>query len=119
MQSRDWKLTDNSAYCKEKDKIDALILSALAHGPRRIYELMAILRAEGYGNAQNDGPLELSYSMTGAIYRSAQNSLRERGLIYDSWDEYLHSGVKKELGQIYRRDLAAPDLAPMQEATNV
>jgi hypothetical protein len=112
-------MTDNAGYYKVKDKVDAIILDALRSGPQQTYALMALLRAAGYGNAANDGPLELSYSMTGAIWRSAKNSLRERGLIYDSWDVYTMTGVKNpDPTQIFRRDLAAADLAPMQEAAH-
>jgi hypothetical protein len=115
MPERRWELTDDASYSKTKDRIDAIILTALAQGPRSIYEIMAVLRAEGIGDAQHDGLLELSYSTTGTIFRSAKNSLRERGMIYDGWDAYAHSGVKKDFTQIYRRDLRARDLAPMQE----
>lgn len=111
MLLREWALTDDAAYNKAQADIDALILALLKSGPRSSYELMALLRATGYGNAQNDSPLELSYSMTGAIYRSAKNSLRRRGMIYDSWDEYKQSGVRKDpLPLIYR--------APVEEAAH-
>jgi hypothetical protein len=101
MPLRDWAVTDNAAYHKAQPEIDAIITTALLNGPRSSYDLMGLLRAAGYGNAINDNPLELSYSMTGAIYRSAQNSLRNRGIICDSWDVYFATGVRKDPGIIY------------------
>lgn len=120
MPLREWAMTDNATYHKHKDEIDAIILCALSKGPMQTYALMALLRADGYGNAQNDGPLELSYSMTGAIWRSAKNSLRERGLIYDAWDQYTETGIKNpDANQIFRRNLQVVNTAPMQEAHHV
>ncbi len=119
MPLREWTMTDNATYHKDRDKIDAIIITALANGPRRSYELIALLRAAGYGNAINDSPLELAYSMTGAIYRSAKNSLRERRIIYDGWDDYHFTGVKKDVNLIYRSDLLkTEEPAPAKEAAS-
>lgn len=118
MPLRDWTLTNDAAYHKAQAAIDEIIMTALASGPAKSYDLMELLRAAGYGNAINDNPLELAYSMTGAIYRSAKNSLRSRGLIRDSWDEYMQSG-KKDFQVIYPANLfKATEPAPMQEATH-
>jgi hypothetical protein len=118
MTLTEWAVTDEAAYAKRKDEIDAIILCALASGPKSSYELMILLRAEGVGNAADDRPLALSYSMTGAIYRSAKNSLRNRGLICDSWDVYTETGTKVPPCTILRRaDMAfvsAPAPPPPQ-----
>jgi hypothetical protein len=83
----EWAMTDNAAYAKHLEEVDAIILGALLDGPKRSYDLIDRLRLAGFGNARNDGPLELSYSMTGAIFRSAYNSLRSRGMVCDSYDK--------------------------------
>jgi hypothetical protein len=87
MPLTDWALNDNAGYSKHQDEIDSLILGELLSGPKRAVELIEVLRNAGFGNARNNGPLELSYSMTGAIYRSAYNSLRSRGFVCDSYDK--------------------------------
>ena len=105
---REWAMTDVGSYRKHSDEIDCLIVGALASGPKSIYTLMALLRAAGHGNATSDTKMDLSYSTTGAIWRSAKNSLRMRGLIYDSWDEYSVTGVKKGRSTlIYRQTTVA------------
>jgi hypothetical protein len=100
----EYAMLDESTYHKHQAEIDEAILSALADGPKQSYELMAMLRAKGFGNATDDGPLALSYSMTGAIYRSAKNSLRARKLIVDSWDIFDNTGRKIPPLQIMRTD---------------
>lgn len=100
----EYAMLDEATYHKHQEEIDATILCALANGPRQSYELMALLRAQGFGNATDDGPLALSYSMTGAIYRSAKNSLRSRKLIVDSWDIYTNTGRKVPALEIVRTD---------------
>jgi hypothetical protein len=112
MSLTEWRMTDDTTYHKHQDEIDALIIGALTDGPKPSHELMELLRHAGFGNAQNNGALELSYSMTGAIYRSAKNSLRARGLICDSWDVFTETGAKVPPLQVMRR----PD--PQQEATH-
>jgi hypothetical protein len=87
MPLTEWAMTDNAEYAKHQEEIDDLILNALLEGPKRSYDLIDRLRIAGYGNARDSGPLELSYSMTGALYRSAYNSLRSRGLVCDSYDK--------------------------------
>jgi hypothetical protein len=79
-------LIDTKGYAKQQDEIDAAILKALENGGKTPYELAGILRQIGVGNAKSGDPVDLVYSTTGAIQRAAVNSLRSRGLIYDSWD---------------------------------
>lgn len=80
-------LIDWQGYARRRDDIDATILAALADGEGKTHaELGAILRANAVGDARSDDPMELSYSSTGAILRTALNALRVRGKIYDSWD---------------------------------
>jgi hypothetical protein len=111
----EWALTDNTAYAKQQEQIDDIILCALLEGPKRSYELIDRLRLAGFGNARNDGPLELSYSMTGAVYRSAYNSLRSRGLVCDSYDKdgrnYARPSLVYSRSQLLASE-AARDLAP-------
>jgi hypothetical protein len=79
------ELLDYKRYAKDKEKIDRLILDFLVE-PRTYAEIGAMLRAAGIGDATTDNPLDLCYSTTGAIMRTAANSLRANGFIYDSWD---------------------------------
>jgi hypothetical protein len=82
-----YEMLDYEGYERRREDIDATILAALADGEGKTHaELGVILRANCVGNAKSDDPLELSYSSTGAILRTALNSLRMRGKIYDSWD---------------------------------
>jgi hypothetical protein len=90
MMSRTVTMLDEKGYCQRQQDIDAAILNALEEGGKTHMELCALLRSTGVGNARSDDQLELSYSMTGAILRAAVNSLRSRGLIYDSWDFGRH-----------------------------
>lgn len=82
----DWTILDEKGYSKRRDEIDAAIIEACSGDGKTHTELTAMLRQMGLGNARSDDPRELSYSMTGGIMRAAVNSLRSRGLIYDSWD---------------------------------
>jgi len=81
-----WTILDEKGYCARRDEIDAAIIEACSGDGKTHTELAAMLRQMGVGNARHDDALELSYSMTGGIMRAAVNSLRSRGLIYDSWD---------------------------------
>jgi hypothetical protein len=82
-----YEMLDYAGYQRRQEDIDATILGALADGVGKTHvELQVLLRTECVGNAKTDDPLELCYSSTGAILRTALNSLRMRGLIYDSWD---------------------------------
>lgn len=80
------QLNDWEGYRKRRAEIDAAILSELATEGRTHIELAIKLRALGIGDARSDDSAELSYSTTGAILRTALNSLRSTGHIYDSWD---------------------------------
>jgi hypothetical protein len=82
----EWTMLDEKGYSKRRDEIDAAITEACSGDGKTYTELSALLRQMGVGNARSDDALELSYSMTGGIVRAAVNSLRSRGLIYDSWD---------------------------------
>jgi hypothetical protein len=81
----DYALTDEKTYAERQQEIDAAILKLLDEGGKTPTEVAAAVRALGIGNARSDDRLELSYSTTGAVTRSAINSLRQRGLITDSW----------------------------------
>jgi hypothetical protein len=83
----EYAITDEKGYSHQQAEIDAAFLAALDDGPKTPMELQVILFDMGIGNATGNTPLALSYSFTGAIARSATNSLRGRGLIYDSWDK--------------------------------
>jgi hypothetical protein len=81
------EITDEKGYHARKDEIDATILALLAEGGKTSQEIGVALRKLGIGNARSDDRLEIAYSMTGAVQRSATNNLRKRGLITDSWDK--------------------------------
>jgi hypothetical protein len=80
------QLNDWVGYEKHRSEIDAAILTELANDGKTHTELGIKLRAIGIGDAKSDDPTELAYSSTGAILRSAVNSLRWNKKIYDSWD---------------------------------
>jgi hypothetical protein len=80
------QLNDWVGYEKRRTEIDAAILEELACDGKTHTELAAKLRAIGIGDARSDDATELAYSSTGAILRSAVNSLRWTRKIYDSWD---------------------------------
>ena len=79
-------LHDWDGYNKRRAEIDAAILAELATDGKTYTELAIKLRSIGVGNAQSDDRLELAYSSTGAILRTAVIALRNAGKIYDSWD---------------------------------
>lgn len=79
-------LNDWEGYAKRRDEIDAAILAELATEGKTHTELAIKLRSIGVGDARSDDQAELAYSSTGAILRTAVNSLRWSGRIYDSWD---------------------------------
>jgi hypothetical protein len=81
-----YEMHDWTGYTKRREEIDAAILAELATEGKTHTELAIKLRAMGVGNARSDDHSELSYSTTGAILRTALNSLRWAGKIYDSWD---------------------------------
>jgi hypothetical protein len=83
----EYSMIDEKGYAKRQQEIDEAILKLLDdEGEGKTpTEIAAAVRALGVGNARSDDRLELSYSTTGAISRSAVNSLRARGLITDSW----------------------------------
>ena len=85
------EITDPKGYAADQKRIDYAIIAALAEGPKTQYELSEKLRQIGVGDAKSNDRLEISYSKTGAIGRAAVNSLRSRGLIYDSWDAARNS----------------------------
>jgi hypothetical protein len=88
-------MNDWQGYARRRDDIDATILAALADEGKTHSELGAILRANAVGDARSDDPMELSYSSTGAILRTALNALRARGKIYDSWDTAIDRNYSK------------------------
>jgi hypothetical protein len=80
------ELHDWEGYDKRRGEVDAAILAELADGGKTYTELSMKLRSLGIGNATSDEPLNLAYSTTGAILRTAVIALRNAGKIYDSWD---------------------------------
>ena len=80
------QLNDWEDYEKQREVINAAILEELAVGGKTHTELAIKLHSIGIGNARSNERIELAYSTTGAILRSALNSLRWAGKIYDSWD---------------------------------
>lgn len=83
---QDFSITDEKAYAAVAQQVDGLILAALDEGGKTHLELERVLYENKIGNARDDSSHELAYSSTGAIFRSAVNSLRRRNQIYDSWD---------------------------------
>ena len=88
-------MTDWQGYARRRDDINAVILAALAEEGKTHAELGAILRANCVGDAKSDDPMELCYSSTGAILRTALNALRAAGRIYDSWDTATENHYEK------------------------
>lgn len=82
-------------YEKRRDEINAAILSELANEGKTHMELASKLRSIGVGDAKSDDPMELSYSSTGSILRTAVNELRWKGRIYDSWDTATDRNYEK------------------------
>lgn len=80
------ELHDWQGYEKRRGEVDAAILAELATGGKTYTELSIKLRSLGIGDAKSDSPLDLAYSTTGAILRTAVTVLRSSGKIYDSWD---------------------------------
>jgi hypothetical protein len=89
-------LNDERGYAARRDEIDNAILNLLAEGEKTPHEIGIALRGIGVGNAESDDKLEIAYSMTGAIQRSAINALRRRGLIYDTCDTAMRAGGKPQ-----------------------
>ena len=89
------ELNDWVGYEKRRDDINAAILGELATEGKTYTELAIKLRSIGVGDARSDDPIELAYSSTGAILRSAVNALRWSERIYDSWDTATDRNYEK------------------------
>lgn len=92
---RTLQVLDPQGYEERGDFIDSLILSILSESPRTCCEIYAVLQQNGIGDARSCDRYELSYSSTGAIGRSALNTLRGRKLTYDSRDLYVQGRINK------------------------
>jgi hypothetical protein len=97
-------VTDEKGYAARQQEIDAAILKALEEGPKTPHELQTLLFEMKVGNAESSERLALSYSLTGAITRSACNSLRRRQLLTDTMDRYATTGVLEKPFRYYKRD---------------
>jgi hypothetical protein len=117
MPVKAWTVYDEDGYRKQRALINLLIMDALVAGGKENTELMEVLRIAGVGDAKSSNTLELSYSSTGAIFRSAYNTLRSNGLVKDSFDIY-GADYPKPL-RIFRVGIGAPARPESQEVADV
>ena len=108
LQTLDWV-----GYHAHRELIDFWLLTLADGSPQATpARLMAKLREVGIGDAQSDDRVALSYSSTGAIYRSAMNRLQRNGWIEDPWSHGRKLSAPMQITSSGRRHLAS---LPTQE----
>jgi DNA-binding PadR family transcriptional regulator len=81
LQTQDWV-----GYHAKRDLIDFWILTMADGSPTATqFQMMVKLRDLAIGDARSDARMDLTYSSTGAIYRSAMNRLQHNGWIEEAW----------------------------------
>lgn len=82
--TRTWSHED---YEKHRRDVDYWLLTLAAQdGGTTAYDVSKKLYQLGIGNADGDGKLQLAYSVTGVIVRTAKMELRKAGLLA-KWEE--------------------------------
>jgi ribosomal protein S19E (S16A) len=80
------EILDWVGYHAKRDLIDFWLLTMADGSVNATYvQMMAKLRSLGIGDAKSDSSIDLAYSGTGAICRSAMNRLHHIGWIEDAW----------------------------------